>query len=576
MAGYSTPYPPPPSNDWKQQRRVVKEQARMQRDMLRARRDLYRQQLRAARRSSILGPLVLIAIGVIFLLIQLGHLQGMRAWDWYARWWPLLLVGSGVVVLAEWAFDQFTHTAEKPAIRRGLGGLWVIFTLIIITGIFSNAVRNTDLMQGTQRLFFQGIDGDNLDLNEFFGDKHETDQPFTQAFPAGASLTIDSPRGGINVSGTSDDGQMHIQLHRAIYTGSDSDAASKAQQLVPKIETAGSRVSLSLPSIAGAQADMTITVPANTPLTLTTSHGPIDVSAIKAPVSLTSSHGDIGVSAVTGAVTAHIRNNDSSFAAHSVTGSVMLDANGHDITMAEINGPVTVTGNSGGSAHLEHIRGAASYHSSRTQFDAARLDGQFDTSGNDLTIDQAVGPVTLTTFSYNIMLERIAGNVTVNNRNGSVDLTSVPPLGNVTIEDRNGTVNLTVPEHAGFSIEASTTNGQISTDFPLAQQDRNNRNTLNGTVGSGGAILRVTTSQGDISLKKADLQPLPPVPATPKLTIIDPNNRADASNARSAVREAVADARSAVLEARQDALQARRDAQQAAADARQAARDSTQ
>ena len=132
MAGYSTPYPPPPSNDWKQQRRAMKEQARIQRDVLRARRDLYRQQLRAARRGSILGPLVLILIGVVFLLIQLGHLQATHAWDWYARWWPLLLVGSGVIFLAEWAFDQHTHSAEKPAVRRGLGGLWVIFALIIL------------------------------------------------------------------------------------------------------------------------------------------------------------------------------------------------------------------------------------------------------------------------------------------------------------------------------------------------------------------------------------------------------------------------------------------------------------
>src|SRR5271168_3797791 len=104
MANYPPPYPPPGApggppygNDWKYQRRMLKDQARAQRDMFRAQRDAYRYRARSLRRSSILGPLVLISIGVIFLLIQTGHLQGYRFWEWYSRFWPFLLVGAGVI-----------------------------------------------------------------------------------------------------------------------------------------------------------------------------------------------------------------------------------------------------------------------------------------------------------------------------------------------------------------------------------------------------------------------------------------------------------------------------------------------
>jgi hypothetical protein len=97
------PYPPPPGppygGDWKYQRRVLKEQARAQRDMARAQRDAYRYQARSLRRSSILGPLLLITIGILFLLVQTGRLQAHALWDWYGRFWPLPLLCAGIFML---------------------------------------------------------------------------------------------------------------------------------------------------------------------------------------------------------------------------------------------------------------------------------------------------------------------------------------------------------------------------------------------------------------------------------------------------------------------------------------------
>src|SRR5580704_10010721 len=129
MAGYPPPYPPPTpppgppyGNDWKYQRRVMKDQARMQRDMLRAQQQAYRQQLRSMRRGSVLGPLMVIAIGVVFLLVQTGRIAGHDLWLWYGRWWPALLVGAGLVMLLEWAVDQYLHSGETPLRRRSIGG----------------------------------------------------------------------------------------------------------------------------------------------------------------------------------------------------------------------------------------------------------------------------------------------------------------------------------------------------------------------------------------------------------------------------------------------------------------------
>lgn len=571
MAGHTTPYPP----DWKQQRRILREQARMQRQAMRAQRHLYRAHVRAMRTGSILTPLVLIAIGIVFLLIETGRLNALAFWTWYGHWWPLLLIGAGVLVLGEWALDRAFTSEDRPLVHRTAGfGLWFLFFLAILTGLAASHAQQSDYPFGILR-WASGVNNDTL--AEFFGNLHEMDQSVDQNLPAGSSLVIDSPRGGVNISGVSTDGLLHIQLRREIYTNSDSDAQQKAQQLIPHIQAVGKQVTLSLPFIQGTETDMTITVPPTTPLSINTTRGDIDVSAIQAPITLTSQRGNIGIASITGPVNARIDDSGSSFTAHDINGAVTLDTRGRDITITDVTGAAIVRSQAGGSTHLERINGSASYRSDRTQFNAARLDGQFDTNGRYLTVDQALGPVTLTTFSYDITLERIAGNTTISNSNGTVDLVSAPPLGNVSIDNRNGAVTLTVPTHSSFTVEANAANGQIFSDFDsLQQQTHNNHSILSGAIGNAGPILRVSTgTHGDISLRKSDIQPLPATPPAPRPASADAAypRTPSVADARDQVRQAMIDARQSIQQAREETQQARREAQQAAEEARREARN---
>ncbi|HEY6412470.1 MAG TPA: DUF4097 family beta strand repeat-containing protein [Edaphobacter sp.] len=513
MANYPPPYPPPGppyGNDWKYQRHVMKEQARLQRDMLRAQQYAYRQQLRGMRRGSIVGPLLVIVIGIVFLLVQMGHISGHDLWLWYGRWWPALLVGAGLVMLLEWAFDQYMHSGETPLPRRSIGG--GVFTLLLLfglAGIFVSGVRDG-------RFFGKTMNFDQDNLDQFMGDKHESDQTLSQEFPVGTALWVDNPRGDISVSGTSDDNQIHVSVHKQVYTRSDSEADNKAQQLSPNLTKEGTMLSLKLPSVEGGRADLVITVPAAAATTLSANHGDIRVSQLKAPATVTANHGDVDLSGITGAIGAHINNGDSSFSAHSVTGQVTVEGRGRDLTLSDISGSVNLDGEFFGTTHLERVRDTTRFHTSRTDFRLARLDGEVEISPNaDLSTNQAVGPLTLTTRNRNITLERISGDISIINRNGSVDLTAAPPLGNITIENRNGSVNVTVPEQADFTVQAETTNGDVENDFSLSNQENDNRKTFGGTVGKGGSLIRITTSQGDIALKKASVAPLPPTPPPP-------------------------------------------------------------
>src|SRR5579863_4813468 len=104
--------PPIPPYDPKAQWRAYREQ---QKAAWRAQRDAWKTQKYAwkagyggvygPRVPSMVGPVILICIGIIALLIMTGHLAAENFWEWYSRWWPVLLIVAGLALLAEWAID---------------------------------------------------------------------------------------------------------------------------------------------------------------------------------------------------------------------------------------------------------------------------------------------------------------------------------------------------------------------------------------------------------------------------------------------------------------------------------------
>ena len=255
-------------------------------------------------------------------------------------------------------------------------------------------------------------------------------------------------------------------------------------------------------------------------MTVTADHGSIHISSIKASVTVTANHGDLELSAIGGSVTAHMNHRGSSFNARGVRGGLTLEGDCHDVDISDVTGAVSLDGDFFGKTHFERVGGAVRFHTSRTDFQLARLDGSVDITRGELSADQIVGPVALTARSYNVTLDRVAGDVSVTTSDGSVDVTSAPPLGNITIQNRDGAVNVTVPEQAGFSVEAETRDGDIDTDLPLTKSDDHHSNRLNGTIGNGGSMIRINTTKNDISLKKGMIAPL--VPPAPAITLTQP------------------------------------------------------
>lgn len=510
---YGTDYAPGSAYDrraWKAQRRAAKMQARWTREQ-------YRMQRRSLRRRSIVGPLVLLTLGVVFLLEQTGRLSWAHSLEWYARWWPAVLIVAGVILLVEWLFDQ-QHAEEtgRPTGTHVLSG-GAVFLLIMLAAIgLSARWTNSNVSWHDHMLLGHDLGG----LDRVFGEAHESDDSISQALPPGDMLIVHDPWGAVTVTGSSDDGQVHVSVHKQVYAWGDQEADRRADQLQPTFSTQGNNLMLDVPAVDQGQADLTIEMPHTAGLSVSSDHGDVQVSEIRGSVTIASRKGDVEVTGIDGTVLAQVNDDDSSVSAKSVTGAFTLQGRAGDISIENIDGPVMLQGDFFGTTEAQGINGPLRFETSRTKFATARVDGDLEIESGDLRGERLLGPLTITTRNRTIELDDVAGPVTVSNRNGAVSVTTAAPLGPINLTNQHGSVDLGLPEHATFVLNAQTRNGELENDFGLESQSQDERHWLSGTVGTGGPQVRVETSDGDVTVRKSIEAPLPPTPpAAPKLSV---------------------------------------------------------
>ncbi|MDE1162833.1 MAG: DUF4097 family beta strand repeat-containing protein [Acidobacteriaceae bacterium] len=511
----SYPPPPPPfdrgaaraqQRAWKAQQRVILQQQRAQQ---RWQRSQMKAQMRMQRRRSLVGPLMLIAIGVVVLMTRFGSLHWGQFFEWYSRWWPAVMILAGLVLVAEWSLG---HNREQPYSTPRLGGGMVVLLILLVS--FGASLRWVGPgREWSER--FMGSDWDHM-----MGQSHDFDDTLTQSITPQQTLVIRNPRGNVTVTGSSEDGQVHLALHKQVYAWRDSDAESRAQDLQPGVTNTPGQLLLAQNDVEGGTLDMTVEVPHGTPVTIDAGRGDVSIQELHSAVEITASRGAVDVSAITGPVSIHTSYDDASISGHSISGPVTLQGHAGDLTFSDITGGLSLDGDFFGRTHVERVNGIVRFETSRTKFQMARLDGDLDLDGgSDLSASEILGPVTLSTRNRNITLDRVDGRITVKNRNGSVNVTNTTPIAGIEITNEKGSIDIGVPQHASFNLKASTRRGDIENDFGLANSGPDSQPTLSGTVAGGGGLISVSTTDGDITLRKATVAPLPPAPpAAPKLT----------------------------------------------------------
>jgi DUF4097 and DUF4098 domain-containing protein YvlB len=500
----------------KAQRQALRDQAKYQAAQQRAIRHQLRAQRRSLRRGSIVGPLIILSLGVVFLLAQLGKLSWGQSLHWYGRWWPAVLILAGIVLLIEWAIDQ---NRENPTGQvRVLGG-GVVFLLIFLAFAGLSARGLEYGIDWQDHNFGNG----HTNWDHLFGDRRDSDSSLSSAIPATSPFVIHNPHGDVTVTGSSSDGQVHVSVHTQTYAWKDSEASEKERRLQPVFSTDSGVLTLNVNSVDGGQADLTIEMPRSAPLTVQANRGDITVNEMSSPVTLTANHGDIDLSGIDSGVTVHVNNSDSSITMHTIHGPVAIQGRTGDIDVSDVTGDVSLQGDFFGSTHLAHVNGAVHFESSRTHFSLARLDEELTIDNDSLNANEVLGPVVLKTSSKNITLDRVQGSVDITNSNGPVEVTNAAPLDTISIQNHHGSVDLGLPTNAGFVLNAQTRNGDMENDFSLSPEENGETKTLHGRIGTGGPNVTITTSDGDVTVRKTTVAPLAPAPpAAPRITTTPP------------------------------------------------------
>lgn len=119
-------------------------------------------------------------------------------------------------------------------------------------------------------------------------------------------------------------------------------------------------------------------------------------------------------------------------------------------------------------------------------------------------IDGVESEVVARTVNGDIRARSSGGPVSARTVNGSLDIRA-GTLGGGPLDysTTNGGIEVEIPRDASVDVELRTVNGGISTDFPLTIEGRFNNRRVRGTIGKGGPLLRLSTTNGSIHLRKA-------------------------------------------------------------------------
>ena len=470
---------------------------------------------RSLRRPSLIGPVLLIAVGVIALLVETNRLNAFRLWDWYMRWWPLLLIGVGLLSLGEWWLDR----QRGRGYRSSHGGLIALILCFALFGYLAGSSA-----RGLHGIHIFGHGGEEDDLfAHLLGHQHDDDRNLNQQIPAGAQVDIQVPHGDVSVTASGDD-QIHVQAHLVVYAANDRAAKRSLDALAPRLAVNGSSVTLRAADGNDGRADLTIEIPKGAVPDIAAGHGDVTLESLAGPANVSADRGDVKADNLGGALKVRMGKGD--FSAHAIYGDLTLQGHMDDVSVSDVQGAASLAGDFFGDTNVAQITALVHFHSSRTDVQLVRLPGNLSMDSGDLQLNNAAGPARITTNAKDVVCTGITGDLRVEDGDGDISIGVVPPLGESQVHNRNGAINLTLPQGAGFRLRATARNGNIDSKLSLPVNSAGEGQTIAGQVGTGGPSIELIADHGDIAIAAVEAEPpAPPAPPEPPAPPAPPGSK---------------------------------------------------
>jgi Toastrack DUF4097/LiaF transmembrane domain len=231
------------------------------------------------RRGSIIGPLILIGIGVLFLLRNFW--PEIAVFDFLALYWPFLLIAWGVIRLVE---ILFWAAQSRPLPRNGIsGGEWLLALFICLLGGSMYAAQHSEWLPRMR--VWRGF---VLNL----GESHQYPlAPVEMPCPKNCQVVIESFRGNVRITGMSDS-VVRVTGRETILSFHRPHPDLTNQQTPVQLLQQGDKMIVRPSEGQGAVlADLDITVPPNSSIQAHGRSGDFNIEDINGPVTVDGSYG---------------------------------------------------------------------------------------------------------------------------------------------------------------------------------------------------------------------------------------------------------------------------------------------
>ena len=462
------------------------------------------------RRASLIGPLVLIVIGTLFLLNNLW--PALSVMSAIGNWWPAALVVWGflrVVEITRW------KSMGRPLPQNGLsGGEWIFIVFLCVIG---SAVFTANKYHDRWPM--------RINTGEMFGESF--DYPQAEQVLQGAGKTprvlVENLRGNTRIVGA-DLETVKVTGRMSVRSIQQADADKVSKDCKLEIVRQGDLIVVRTnqdraPSSTKVSADLEITVPRGSTVESRGRYGDFEVSDIGGNVTVDSDNAGVRVTNAGGAVKVTTRNSDIIRVVNAKS-TVEISGRGQDVELEGIAGQATVNGSYRGEMTFRNLAKPVRVAEQRTEMRCERIPGTVSMSRGEFNGTDVVGPVIIRGQSKDVELSNFTESLEVSVDRGDLDIRPGRiPVGKMDLKTRGGTITLALPPAAKFGIEATTDRGEIDNSFETLRQDRAGKGAkLEGAVGVG-PMLRIHTERGAIHVQKGSESmpgtPVPPAPPAP-------------------------------------------------------------
>lgn len=462
------------------------------------------------RRHSVIGPMILILIGVLFLMRN--FIPDFRVFDAIANFWPWLLIGWGLLRVIE--VLNWQRQGQLPMRGSGMnGGEWTLVVFICLIGSAIYAARHNNIFRG-ERIRIAGWDlmGESFDF-AIAGQQ------------AGAGKTprivIENSRGDVRINGVETE-EIRVSGTKSVRAVTREDAERDDKSTPFEIVRSGDqiliRTNIDRTGTGRIRANMEISVPRGASIDARGKYGDFDIENVTGAVEVTSDNAGVRMNNIGGAVRVDLRRSDV-VRVMNARGAIELKGRGNDIDIENIGGPVTVSGSYSGDIKFRNLEKPLRFESSNSNIRIEKVEGEFEMVLGKLSARRVTGPIQVTAKSKDLELADFTGTVEIELEKGDIDLRpGRAALSKISARTKAGRAELVLPSGARLDLRAETKKGSIDNDYgsPFKVTENGRASSLSGSTG-GGPEVRVEVDRGEIRIRKSGMEELPRAPEAPKL-----------------------------------------------------------